>query len=99
MPEMEKLYTPEALGFSRCSESDLDGGETPEQAAGIFDKVLRNEATSAQKNCVIANAAFAIQVICPEKEITACIAEAKESLESGQALERFNTFLSINRSL
>ncbi|MDR1202141.1 MAG: anthranilate phosphoribosyltransferase [Tannerellaceae bacterium] len=99
MPEMEKLYTPEALGFNRCSEAELDGGETPEQAAGIFDKVLRNEATSAQKNCVIANAAFAIQVICPEKEITTCIAEAKESLESGQALERFNMFLSINNSL
>ena len=99
MPEMEKLYTPEALGFKRCNEAELDGGETPEQAAKIFYNVLHNQSTSAQKNCVIVNAAFAIQVICPEKEITTCIAEAKESLESGQALEVFNTFISINRSL
>lgn len=97
MPEMEKLYTPEMLGFNRCNEADLDGGETPEQAARIFDDVLQNRATSAQKNCVVANAAFAIQVICPEKDITMCIAEARESLESGRAKETFNKFISINK--
>ena len=31
MPEKEKLYTPEMLGFKRCTEADLDGGETPEE--------------------------------------------------------------------
>ena len=42
MPEKEKLYTPEMLGFKRCTEADLDGGETPEEAARIFDAVLGN---------------------------------------------------------
>ena len=74
MPEKEKLYTPEMLGFKRCTEADLDGGETPEEAARIFDAVLGNRATEAQKSCVIANSAFAIQVICPEKKIETCIA-------------------------
>ncbi len=97
MPEKEKLYTPEMLGFTRCTEADLDGGETPEQAARIFDAVLNNKATSAQKNCVVVNAAFAIQVICPEKKIEECIAEAKASLESGNALVAFNKFISINK--
>jgi anthranilate phosphoribosyltransferase len=97
MPEKEKLYTPEMLGFPRCSEADLDGGETPAQAALIFDKVLNNTASEAQKNCVIANAAFAIQVICPNKKIETCIAEARESLESGRALETFNRFIQINQ--
>ena len=85
MPEKEKLYTPEMLGFKRCTEADLDGGETPEEAARIFDAVLGNRATEAQKSCVIANSAFAIQVICPEKKIETCIAEARESLESGKS--------------
>lgn len=96
MPEMEKLYTPEMLGFSRCTETDLYGGETPEQAAKIFNNIVNNKATPPQKNCVIANAAFAIQVICPEKEISTCIAEAEKSLESGRALDTFNQFLSLN---
>jgi anthranilate phosphoribosyltransferase len=97
MPEMEKLYTPEMLGFPRCKEADLDGGETPEHAARIFDNVLKNTATKAQINCVVINAAFAIQVICPEKKIDACIAEARESLESGRALDTFNKFIQTNQ--
>lgn len=96
MPEKEKLYTPEMLGFSRCTEADLDGGETVADAARIFDRILENKATAAQKNCVIANSAFAIQVICPEKRIETCIEEARESLESGSALATFRKFLSFN---
>lgn len=95
-PEKEKLYTPEMLGFKRCTEADLDGGTTPQDAARIFDAVLENTATEAQKNCVIANSAFAIQVICPEKKIETCIDEARESLESGKALQSFKHFLSLN---
>ena len=96
MPDKEKLYTPEMLGFPRATEADLDGGETVADAARIFDAVLTNRATPAQTNCVIANSAFAIQVICPEKKIEACLSEARESLESGKALQAFNRFIEIN---
>lgn len=95
-PHKEKLYTPEMIGLTRCTEIELDGGDTPEKAAHIFGSVLQNTATNAQKNCVIANSAFAIQVICPEKNIEECIQEARESLESGKALHTFSQFLSIN---
>lgn len=96
LPEMEKVYTPEMLGFERCEEKDLYGGDTPEDAAKIFDAVLGNTATAAQKNCVLANSAFAIQVICPEKKIQDCLAEARESLEGGKALASFKKFVSLN---
>ncbi|MCC8153125.1 MAG: anthranilate phosphoribosyltransferase [Tannerellaceae bacterium] len=96
MPEMEKLYTPEMLGFRRVKEDELFGGDTVEDAAEIFDAVLNNTAMEAQKNCVIVNAAFAIQVICPEKRIEECIAEARESIESGKAMDTLKTFISIN---
>ena len=96
MPEKEKIYSPELLGFKRCQEADLDGGNTPEEAARIFDAVLENKATEAQRNCVVVNSAFAIQVICPEKPIEICIAEAKESLESGRALATFKQYVSMN---
>lgn len=96
MAEKEKLFTPEMLGFKRCTEIELDGGSTLEEAALIFDKVLNNSATEAQKNCVIANSAFAIHVIHPDKKIDDCIAEARESLESGKAKETFIRFLQVN---
>lgn len=94
--DKEKLYTPEMIGFPRCTEAELEGGNTPEDAARIFYAVLAGSATSAQQNSVIANAAFAIQVIHPEKRIETCIAEARESLESGKALAVLKTFISLN---
>ena len=92
----EKIYTPESLGFNRCRESELDGGNTPEDATRIFDAVMEGTATEAQKNVVIVNAAFAIRVICPEKPIEECIALARESLESGKARETLKKFVELN---
>ena len=94
--DKEKLYTPEMLGFQRIAEADLDGGETPEAAARIFDAVLDGTATRAQRDCVIANAGFAIHVIRPELPVADCIAEARESLEEGKARATFLHFLSLN---
>jgi anthranilate phosphoribosyltransferase len=96
MPEKEKLYTPEMLGLERCTEAELYGGDTPEAAARIFDAVLNGTGTRAQRDCVLVNAAFAIQVICPEKKIDACLAEASESLASGKALAVFKQFVELN---
>jgi anthranilate phosphoribosyltransferase len=92
----EKIYTPEDLGFKRYAEKELYGGDTPEDAARIFDNVMNNKATEAQKNVVVANAAFAIQVIEPQKSLEECIAMARESLESGKARNVLKRFLEIN---
>lgn len=97
MADKEKIYTPEMLGLNRCQAEDLDGGDTPEAAALIFDQVLRGEASRAQMECVIANAAFAIQVIHPERPIDECLREARRALESGAALTTFQKFLTLNR--
>ncbi|MDR1602068.1 MAG: anthranilate phosphoribosyltransferase [Tannerella sp.] len=96
LPDREKIYTPEMLNLPRTREVDLFGGDTPADAARIFDAVMHNTATPAQRNCVLANAAFAIQVICPEKKIDACLAEARESLAGGKALNALKKFIEIN---
>ena len=96
LPEREKIYTPAMLNMQRCNASDLYGGETPEQAANIFKAVMEGKASKPQINCVIANAAFAIQVLCPEKKINECIEEATNALLSGKALEVLKKFVEIN---
>jgi len=96
LPEREKIYSPEMLGMEHCVSSDLYGGETPEQSARIFNAVMERTAPKAQINCVIANAAFAIQVLCPEKKIDACMAEATDSLMSGKALAVLKKFIEVN---
>jgi anthranilate phosphoribosyltransferase len=96
MPEKEKVYSPEMIGMKRYKPEDLYGGDTPEDAAKIFDAVLSNTATEAQRDSVLANSAFAIQVICPEKSIEECLDEARESLRSGKAFDVLKLFVKIN---
>lgn len=97
MPEKEKVYSPEMIGMKRYKEEDLWGGDTPESASEIFDAVLNNTATDAQRDCVLINSAFAIQVICPEKNIETCLDEARESLQSGRARNVLKKFVEVNR--
>ena len=93
----ERIYRPQTLGFSAVHPEELSGGACKEDAARIFDKILNNRAEAAQTQCVIVNAAFAIQVMEPEKKIEECIAIARESLESGRALKTLKKFIEINQ--
>ena len=92
----ETIYKPSELGFSLARQEELSGGNSPEEAARIFDRVLMNEATRAQTDCVLINASFAIQAIEPDKSIEECVAASRESLESGRALQTFKKFIEIN---
>lgn len=91
----EQVLTPDMIGLKKVEQSDLFGGETVDKAAQIFINILENRASEAQKNTVLANAAFAIQTIEPQKSIEECIQIAKESLESGKAKEAFIKFEEI----
>ena len=70
----ERIYRPQDLGFEAACPQDLFGGTSKADAARIFDDVLTGRATRAQRQCVIVNAGFAIQIMEPAKEIEECIA-------------------------
>ena len=60
--------------------------------------MLNNKALEAQKNIVIANAGFAIQVLEKgQKSIEECMDIARESIDSGKALETFKKFVELNK--
>lgn len=92
----EKLFTPEMIGFNTLKQEELYGGDTVGEAAAIFDAVLENRATDAQKNCVIANAAFALTTLDPNLSLQEAISQARESIESGRALNAFQKFVALN---
>lgn len=93
----EKIFKPSDLGFSIAKPEELVGGATEEEAREIFDNVLANTALPAQKNIVLANAGFAIQVLeSGKKPIDECIEIARESIDSGRALDTFKKFVAIN---
>ena len=92
----EHVYTPESLDFKRIAMSDIFGGQTADEAKAIFDNVLMNKATESQKNVVIANAGFAIHIINQQKSVEDCMAEARESIESGRALATLKKYVELN---
>ena len=92
----EGVITPDSIGFKRITEADLYGGETVEEAARIFDRVLAGEATEAQTNTVIANAAYAIHTIDRTKPLAKCIDAARNSIQSGKAFATLKRFIKIN---
>jgi len=93
----EKVFSPADLGFEPAKPEELRGGATEQEAAEIFDAVLENRALPAQKNIVLANAAFGIQVMEKgQKSIEECLDIARESIDSGKALRTFKKFVEIN---
>lgn len=93
----ERIFKPHDLGFDVAKPEELVGGATEEEAKQIFDAVLENRALPAQKNIVLANAAFGIQVLEKgQKSIEECIEIARESIDSGRALATFKKFVELN---
>ncbi len=95
--DMKVTFDPQRRGLPTGRREELYGGDTPEKAMAVFDGVLENRATRSQKECVVINAAFAIQAAEPTFSVEACIARARESLDSGAALWCFRRFVELNR--
>ena len=93
----ERIFKPQDLGFDIAKPEELVAGANEDEAAAIFDSVLENRCLPAQKNIVLANAAFGIQVLEKgQKSIEECIAIARESIDSGRALNTFKKFVELN---
>ncbi len=93
----ERIFKPSDLGLRTAQPEELVAGATEEEAAQIFDNVLQNKALPAQKDIVLANAAFGIQVYEQgKKTIEECIDIARQSIESGKAWKTFLKFAELN---
>lgn len=92
---VEEFVAPETFGFEPVKPDILFGGNTIEEAAAIFIDILNNQGTTGQKNVVLANSAAAIRCIYPQKSWEDCVAAARQSLESGKALQSFKKLISL----
>jgi anthranilate phosphoribosyltransferase len=79
------INSPDYFGFDKINSTEIEGGIEIKDSVDIFIKILENKATKSQTNVVLANSAIAIQTI-TGKEIDECLSIAKESMESGNAL-------------
>jgi len=81
------------LGFKQLDPSEILGGNSVKESADIFMTVLSGNATEAQNNVVLCNAALAIKTITPGKSFSDSFYEAEEALVSKKALKSFKTLV------
>lgn len=89
----EKIYSAEALGKRTVSPSDINGGNSIEEAAKIFIKILKGEGSWAQNAVVLANAAMALECTGSFSNYSDAYNSAVESLESGNAYNSFKKLM------
>ena len=75
---------------------DIFGGHSIKEATDIFLNILNNRAPKSHIDVVIANSALAIDCFKDEFNLSECISEARESLESGKALRCFEKSVELS---
>lgn len=91
----ETINSPADFKFNTIPVSAIKGGNTIEDSAKIFHKILNGEGTQAQNNVVLVNAALAIQTI-SELNYTDALEKANESLYSKNAVSKLNTLIKLS---
>jgi anthranilate phosphoribosyltransferase len=92
----ERLMTPEQLGKRSVSPIDLVGGESVEESAKIFLKIISGEGSWAQNAVVLANAAMGLHCTGAYKTYEDAYLAAVDSLETGKALKVLTTLQAMN---
>ena len=91
----EKIMTPEQLGKRTVKAEDIYGGNSVEEAAKIFTKIIKGEGSFAQNAVVLANAAMALNCTGNYNSYSDAYHAAVESLESGKAYQSLQTLISL----
>lgn len=93
--EGERVMTPEQLGKRMVMPQDIFGGNTVEEAARIFVKILSGQGSWSQNAVVLANAAMALHCTGQYKKYEDAYAAAVESLESGKAQQALEKLVAL----
>ena len=91
----ERIMTPEELGRRMVNATDIYGGNTVEEAAKIFTRILKVEGSWAQNAVVLANAAMALHATGGYAGYEEAYYAAVDSLESGRAYEALEKLISL----
>lgn len=93
--EGEKILTPEQLGKRMVMPEDIYGGNTAEEAARLFVKIIKGEGSWAQNAVVLANAAMALFGTGKYTSYDDAYAVAVESLESKKAYQTLEQLINL----
>ena len=91
----ERVMTPEQLGKRSVDPQAIYGGNSVEEAAKIFTRILQGEGTWAQNAVALANAAMALHATGLFTNYEEAYETAVKSLESGNALAALKKLIAL----
>ena len=91
----ERFVEAKDFNLKKVALSELYGGETVEEAAAIFTKIIDGKGTEAQNNVVLVNASLAIQTYYPNLQFDEAFDKAKEALFGLKAKKALNRLKEI----
>jgi anthranilate phosphoribosyltransferase len=91
----ERIMTPEELGRRMVNATDIYGGNSVDEAAKIFTRILKVEGSWAQNAVVLANAAMALHATGTYAGYEEAYYSAVDSLESGRAYAALEKLISL----
>ncbi len=95
MNGVERIDSPEGMGYKRALQTELHGGKSVAEAAEIFIKILKGEGTATQVDVVTVNAQMALKCYFPSKSHEECREIATDSLFSMRAHRSFLKLLEL----
>lgn len=93
--EGESILSAIELGKKIVMPEAIYGGNTVEESAAIFLKIIKGEGSWSQNAVVLANAAMALNCTGKFSNYQSAYQAAVESLESGAALNSFNKLIAL----
>lgn len=93
--DSNEILNPSDFSVKKINPKSILGGATIKKSAEIFINVLKNKSTDSQKNVVIANSGLAIS-IAKQISLGDGLFKAKESIESGNALNAFESLKNLS---
>lgn len=92
----EELFDPQSLGLNYCRPSDLAGG-TPQENADLVKGILDGSVQGPKRDIVALNAAAILMVAEKAECWPEALEKAFQSIDSGAALEKLNTYIGATR--
>ena len=87
--------TNEDFNLPRCDIEDILSGNL-EDNLKIATRILTNKGNGAKFNTVLMNAALALKSVNKATDLQECVSIAKNSLESGSALEKLKSLIEVS---
>ena len=87
--------TNEDFNLPRCDIEDILSGNLEENLK-IATRILTNKGNGAKFNTILMNAALALKSVNKSTDLQECVSIAKNSLESGSALEKLKSLIEVS---